>query len=215
MASFDDFLPDIMPDVGTCPPDTVRREVLQAAIHFCRTTQAWTEMLDPSALINKMATYSLDLPSDSRLIMVREVWAPDRQLLPRSLQEVARRYPNWQVAQGAPEFYNMLTWNELRIYPIPIGIPKGFAITVRAALAPTNTAKVAPDVLAERWRDAIIARAKSQLMIMRDKPWTDVNTAAIHAGVYRTECDLAGAERINDGVSGGGTVHAVSFGGVR
>jgi hypothetical protein len=198
--------------VEGCPEITARRHLIQAAIHFCRITQAWMEVLDPAPIADKVATYELDLPTGTRLVMVREVWGPHYALTPKSLPEVVRIIPAWQTQEGEPQFYNMLTWNELRIYPIPVNPPDGFALTVRAAVAPADTATDIPAAIAQRYRDAILARAKMTLMSMPNKAWTNVDQATINAVIYQSECDQASIARLTDGVASGGTAYPVRFG---
>lgn len=213
MASLDDFMPDILPDVEGCPEVTAKYALVQAAIYFCRTTQAWTEMLDPIPVREGEHTYELDMPSGAELVMVREVWLPGGALQGASLTEIARTHADWQTAVGAPAFYNMLTWGELRIYPIPKNQPADLTMTVRAALKPSPRVTSLPDVLAVRWRDALIERTKMSLLLMAGKTWANPEQALLHQANYKREADLAGADRLNDGVGSGGTVYAVRFGG--
>ncbi|UIF90856.1 hypothetical protein [Cupriavidus sp. UYPR2.512] len=212
MAAIDDFLPDIMADVESCPEFTVRRAVVQAAIKFCEDTQAWMEWLDPILVFDNKAVYELDLPTGADLVMVREVWAPGVELTAKTVPEISRIFAAWQTATGAPRFYNMVTWGELRLYPIPLNAGADLALTVRVALKPKATATTIPDAIASRWRRAVLERAKADLMAMPSKAWSSAEQAGYHETLYVTERDKASADRLNDGVSGTGTVYSVRFG---
>lgn len=212
MAAIDDFLPDIMADVESCPEFTARRAVVQAAIKFCEDTQAWMEWLDPIQVNDNQPSYELDMPTGAELVMVREVWAPGTQLTAKTVPEISRILSAWQTATGAPRFYNMVTWGELRLYPIPLNAGADLMLTVRVALKPKATVTSIPDAIVSRWRRAVLERAKADLMAMPNKAWSSPDQAGYHETLYGIERDKASADRMNDGVSGTGTVYSVRFG---
>lgn len=57
-------------------------------------------------------------------------------------------------------------------------------VTLRVALQPSRTATTIPDVVGERFGEAIAAGAIARMLIMPGKEWTNPQMAAYHMGVY-------------------------------
>ena len=70
MATTDDFLPGILPDVPGCPLPTVRFHVHRAVMEFCRESGIWHEDLTPIDLVNDQRDYILPVTDG---VMYRQI----------------------------------------------------------------------------------------------------------------------------------------------
>jgi hypothetical protein len=210
--SIDVFLPHILPSVIGCPDFSVRSAIVEAAIKFCTESHAWTETLDTLYLNNGTHSYELDLPKDTRVVLVKNVWADQGELTDATMTEISSQIPNWQSARGTPRFYNQLNWEELRIYPTP-SAPATTALTVRAALAPKRTATTFPDSFADRNFQAIVSGALWKLMLTPGQAWANPSLAAFHKGEFDIAVGTAKAEMFHERVVGNVRVAPRRFGG--
>lgn len=79
---FDQWVPDILPDVPGCPDAMVEREVRRSAIAFCRDTLCWIERLDPITPEAGKLAYDLWLPREASLVQVYECAIGHKVALP-------------------------------------------------------------------------------------------------------------------------------------
>lgn len=208
----DVILPHVLPDVSGCPAATARLAIIEAAIELCTKSGAWTEILDLVYTNNGTHSYELDLPKDSRALLITDVWAGSRLLAPKTMAELSRVLPDWQTAQGDPSYYNQQNWEELRVYPTPNN-PASQALTVRAQLAPKRGATTFPDSLVDRRLQGIAAGALARLMLKPGQSWSNPQLAAFHQNVFLTDCGNARVEQFHERVQGSVRVTPRRFGG--
>ena len=65
-----DLLPYLLAEVPAAPDVTAKMALVQAAIEFCRETQAWDELQDPITVIDGINTYDLDAPADASVVSI-------------------------------------------------------------------------------------------------------------------------------------------------
>jgi hypothetical protein len=210
--SIDVFIPHILPSAIGCPDFSVRSAIVEAAIAFCTESHAWTETLDLLYLSNGTHSYELDLPKDSRAVLVKNVWCANGELAPATMEHILAAIPTWQTARGTPRFYNQLNWEELRIYPIPNN-PASSALTVRAALAPKRTATTFPDSFADRNFQAIVAGALGRLLLVPGQAWSNAQLGEYYKSEFRLAVGSAKVELAHDRVVGSTRVAPRRFGG--
>jgi hypothetical protein len=209
--SIDTFLPHILPDVAGCPRFTALQAVIESAIAFCEESHAWKETLPLIALVDDQHSYAPVLPAGSRVILVTEVWAADRELHPATMSEITDLYPDWQTAQGTPRHYNQQDWQQFRVYPIPKDQVSA-SLTVRAALAPTRAATTLPDFMADRHFQGIVSGALKRLMLKPGQAWSNPTLAAYYENEFRLACANAKTAIFHDRVQGSARVRPRRFG---
>lgn len=207
------LFPYILPDVPGAPDITVGQALLLSMIEFCLKTNAWDEIQEPIALVDGQSEYEIETPTGARLVVVKNVWAINRELKPVTMTELQMLIPNWQEAQSTlPTCYNApRDQGSLTVYPIPYGA-EGAKLTIRAVYAPTLKATTLPDALINRYMEPIVSGAKARLMLAPGKSWSNPALAAYHqqqfdAGVIRAKTDV-----IHDKTQGVVRVKPIRFG---
>lgn len=210
--SIDVFLPYILPSAIACPDFSARSAIIEAAIDFCTNSSAWTETLDLIYISGGTHSYELDVPKDSRAVLIKNVWAEDRELVAKPMSEIACRLPNWQTAQGDSMYFNQQNWEELRVYPTPNN-PAAATLTVRASLAPTRSAKTLPQFLVDRHFQTIVSGALARLLVVPSQQWSNPQLSAYYKAEFSQACGIAKAEIFHDRVPGSMRVAPRRFGG--
>lgn len=211
MQSIDSLFAYIQPEVPSCPVSMVRNAIKRAAIEFCEATLAHRVTEEGIPIVNGIAVIEIDTPSSEvRPIEVLNVWASNRELIPKNMTQITELIPDWQTSQGDPAYYNQPSRNEIRVYPIPAD-QIGATLTIRAAFAPLMTATKLDDDLAILYAEAISAKAKAILMLPPGNPWSSPQLAAFYANDFLARCDTAKIEMLHDRTQGSLRVSPRSF----
>ena len=206
------LLPYLLPDVPGVPDITALQALRLTAIDFCEKTNAWNETQDPIPLEDNVNEYDLDVEQGARINSVMEVWLKDRQLDPKTVQELALVLPDWQTAKNSrPSFYNAAAEiGVLRVYPIPLEPTE--SITVRVSYVPTLSATTVPDIVVNRYLDELIHGAKHRLMIAPGKGWSNPQLAAYHDTKFDEGVQSAKIDILHNHVQGSIRAKPVRFG---
>lgn len=195
MATWASWLPDVLPHVPGCPVVVVEHELRRSAQEFFRRSRAWRVNLTTIAVPASTAEISCE-PQDAAhdLVRVEAVNYDSRQLEPETVENLDRGFSDeWAAQVGPPTHYVQLTPGVLRLYPIP-GAAAAVGLKIRASVMPSESATGIPDDLAQKYRDAIHAGAKSRLMLMPGKGWTNLDLAAIYGRSFSDMADAANAD---------------------
>jgi hypothetical protein len=179
------ILPYVVPEVPGAPDALVARHIMLAANDFCLQSGVWDEIQDPVTVIDKIHTYDVDAPKYSQVATIKNIWMPNRQLIPATMDQIQQFIPNWQTSTGSePVYYNAAQdWTTFRIFPIPENANKT-KMTLRVSYAPDGFGSVLPKFLMDRWLDEITSGAKARLMAMPGKAWTNPNAAMYNQRLY-------------------------------
>lgn len=207
-----DFLPFLLGDLPGAPDALVKQNLVLAAMEFCIETLAWQEIQDPIIVIDKINEIDIDVPTDARIVTIKDVWGPSRRLVPVTMSQLFEKIPNWQTAQGSePTYYNASAdWKTLKVFPIPLEANRQ-ALRVRVAYAPTVSAKTLPDEIATKYMDGLMAGAKARMQMMPGKTWSDNTSAGINRTIFQDAMLKAKIDILHDRVQGSLSVRPVSF----
>lgn len=207
-----DIVPFVAAEVPGCPEVLIKQSIVQAAIEFCVETLAWQEIQDPVALVDGSNELDMDIPRDARIVTVKDIWASNRKLRPVTMDQLFERIPNWQTATGTePVYYNASAdWQTIRIFPIPLD-SQGAQITMRAAYAPKLTATTLPDEIVTKHLDGLTGGAKSRLMLMPGRAWTNTQLAGVYRVQFNDQILKAKIDILHDRVQGSVSVRPHPF----
>lgn len=210
MAALSVLHPLVAPEVMGCPSIVIESAVLRAAIEFCEKSTAWREPLDPITLQDGVAEYALPIPADARLVVIREREARlNGQILTPIMNPAMLR----STSAGVPSHYAQRGHDAVILHPTPASAD-GMTLTIFAVLAPKLSATTLPDILADRYYEAISEGAKGILKRMPNQPWSDAARAADHYRLFQTKTAEARIEFEHGLVAGSLTVKPRPFGGV-
>jgi hypothetical protein len=178
-------LPFVLPDVPGAPDALVARHIMFTANDFCIATGVWDEIQDPTTVIDKIYQYEVDVPKSAQVATIKNIWMPNRELIPATMNQIQQFIPNWQTSAGSePVYYNAAQdWTTFRIFPIPENANK-VKMTLRVAYAPDQFGSVLPSFLVDRWLDEITAGAKARLQAVPGKSWTNRADAVENRRIY-------------------------------
>lgn len=208
----EDFLPHLLTELPGCPDALVQQQLLFATIEFCTETHAWVEIQEPVRLIDAQNEIEVEVPRDTRIVAVKDIWASSRKLRPVTMDQLFERIPNWQTAESSePVYYNAaVDYRNIRIYPIPKD-SQGRTITMRVAYAPTMTSTTVPDELGIKYWDYLQAGAKGRLMLIPGKSWTNPAMAGVYKQQFEDGKLKAKIDILHDRVQGSVSVRPHPF----
>lgn len=177
-----------MPELNGVELPLLDMQLRNACIEFCNETAAYVL---PLALVDVLATvseYSLASPDDqAEVFMVRAAWLNDHQLDYAPVRVLETGYVAWETMTGdPPTAYTQTQYNQVRLFPIPTA-EYAAALRMTGVLRPTLAATGLADRIAVQYFRAIAAGAKTLLMSMGGKPWTNPEGAVR----YRAEFEAA------------------------
>lgn len=213
MAKIDEFFPYVQPAITACPNPLVRNAIREAAIEFCKKSQAWAVRLPRIAYVEGQSAYALTVPAEAQIVEILNIWGPSWELKGKSLNELSVLLPTWQTQKGAPMYFVSDNVDyTLEVFPMPDSGSAGGQMLVRIAYAPTITAATLPDFLLNRYSDAIAYGAKARLMQTKDQPWSDPVMGMKFERMFGAECDDARNEQLHGRVAGSIQVKPRPFG---
>lgn len=171
MAQHDALYPLILAETPGCPLPMVRTAINRAAADFCTNSLAWQADLSVIPVTAGVAQYSLLLPDDADLVVIREGAA---RLSGRKLKSLDYSLIVPGVT-GLPTHIAQASYGAVVLYPEPTD---SAVLTIRATLKPTITALSLPEDLVSRYHEAISEGAKAILKRMPNQPWSDPQGAA-------------------------------------
>lgn len=189
-----DWFPDLLPHVPGCPNVLAQHELLRAAQTFMQGTRVWQMRLDPLPIVaNQHEVELVTADPGIEVIRVESVHMGDKQLMPVTADELdARFHDDWRLHRGTPERFYQIRPGFIGLYPVPDADQDG--PVVRASMCPSSTALGLPTDIAERYWDEIHIGAKSRLMLMPKKAWTNFDLGAVLGQTFSGMVDKANVD---------------------
>lgn len=180
MKAWSSWFPDLIPHVPGCPNVEARHELRRSAQVFFGATRAW-KVIEAALPVNANQATVTGVPSNSEqeLVRIESVHYDDRELDLEDLDGMAAKYGvNWAGHTGAPSKYLLVTPGEIRLYPVPTEAAIT-GVTRTLSVQPSDSSTGLPDDLAAKYRNEITTGAKARLMIMPNKPWTNMELGGV------------------------------------
>jgi hypothetical protein len=184
MASYDDFLSYVLPDVPGCAEIVAVQHIRNAVIDFCEKTLLVQVDLDPVTLIPGQADYDLEPPSNRLVTKVINLFYRNKILPATSPDDISSATFYNASAINADSQSDPVKWMQkdsttFTVFPIPLNRENN-AITIRAAIKPTRSSSTCEDILFEDYAEYIASSAKARLMMTPNKAYTNPGLVATH-----------------------------------
>lgn len=205
-----EIIDEVVAEVPGCPVYTVRKQVIWAAIEFCRETN-----------VSVYTEYEIDIDADCEVIQLPcpsasvRVWQPlwiktaragNSTLHPLNRRRLAERGANWQGLEGDwPLSYVRLNKDRIQLIPMPKNDHEA-ALTIHCSYLPAREATRLDEVLIEEYGDAIINGALYRLLRMSKQAWHDAVESRERRDWFSMAMSDAKALAIKDFQSGEQTV---------
>lgn len=171
MAALSELFTLIRAEVPECSDPAMEFAVRSAARLFCRNTHCLQQTFALTTVAGT-AQYTLDPGVELSILAVRGVHIDATPLLPERY-ELLQSIPDME---GYPHIY-ALSGETLYLEPTPDDV---YDVTARVALLPSRSAATLSDSLVARWDEPIAAKAKSMLMTMPGKAWSNLERARLY-----------------------------------
>lgn len=179
MAALSEIAKYVRPDVPGCPDIMILDAILRAGIEFCKRTRTVKEDLTITTILD-IPDYVLNTSAGT---VVDEVLSVARgqyeNLDPSTHKEFEQEGYNKIV--GTPQYFYLKGDNTLVLGNIPVGVED---LDVVVKIRPAEDATVLPDEIVNRYKYELASGAKSILMLMSKQPWTDIQMATVHRGLF-------------------------------
>lgn len=187
-----DWFPDLLPHVPGCPNVLAKHELLRTAQVFMEGTRAW-QLRMPIPVFELERSIALTPISDAiEIVRVESVYFEKRKIHPITADELDAKFnDDWLQHTGTPERYYQLQPGFIELYPNPVAASD--ALVVRVSVSPSDMATGLPDDIASRYWDQIHLGAKSRLMLMPNKQWTNAGLGAALGQAFTALLDTANA----------------------
>lgn len=197
MAKFADFERYVLPWISNVPIPAMHDALRDAAIEFCERTRVVTRMMTGLPIVAGEPDIPLDLVDcDMEVCEPLEVWlvesgVPIGKPRPKTTKELDDRFPEgWrdEVRDSLRliPFWISLTKCSVRLVP-QLSVSLNSAVSVLAAMKPTNDAKALPDLLFRHYGQDIGHGALALLHSHKEVGYADSKRVQPH----RTAFELA------------------------
>lgn len=195
-ASYEDFFSNILPEAPGAAEMIVANAVRNACIEFCEKSLILQRDHDPVTLKSGVVDYDLEPPKGYIVVKVMKAWLEDQQLDPlapdvvREASVYNRLFSSYQDKSSTPRFYLQKDERSISVWNPP---DKDYAngLTMRVALKPTRASESIESVILEDYAETIASGALSRLMMSVGKPYTNVEMAAVHKGLFQQGINVA------------------------
>lgn len=202
MATFDSFLPDVLPYLAADPGEpVVLHAIKRTATRFCTESWVWKHLPAAMNVTAGQALYTPAAPDGAAVARILTAEYDGTPLDPDEVTQLALTMPRWRTDTGTPRRFAQLTPESITLVPVPSSSLAG-SLTLTLALRPADDADDLPDWLASAYVDEIVSGVLSRLMLMPGKPWTDLANGQDRREQFRSAIASARADAV-DGLGGG------------
>lgn len=193
---YEDLVSEVLPSLSADPSNPVAENAIKrSVIEFCHDSWVWKHMQDPIDLVAGEIEYDLEPVSGADVASVICVEVGGSIIEPRAVEWVSKTLPGWQRNRGTPKYFTQTDTEKILLVPASsISAPESIVVTI--AMQPSARAVSFPDWIASRYMYAIVDGAASKLMLMPDKPWTDINGGADRRRLFESAIANARASAV-------------------
>lgn len=200
MRDIDDFLPLVLPYAGSAPEPLMVRCLRTAATKFCERTKLWK--CTDTIITTGNDAEPISLEPDSVLYQISSCAIDDRPLDPITLNELAKKSPNWRTAEigcAAASWYVAPERGSIQAVPRSSG-----TLFVEFIAKPAATALTLPDFLLDEYGDDLANGAAGELLIMPNMAFANPQLGAGLISLFESRLNSLSNEGIR-GQQGGRT----------
>lgn len=186
---YDAFLSEVLPWVPNCGEIVAINAIRNACIDFCALTAYWQHDTYPVPLSPSANAYGIDVPDNTKVIEILDVWVDGRRLRPRDEPLIRNQYvdQDFRAQSGTPLYYARSNPDEVTLYPTPDLGQNGKLLSARVFVAPTRASTTVLDSVYERYAELIAKGAIARLKSTPMQPYSDPQGAIMYARLFHAE----------------------------
>lgn len=177
--TYDTYLPEVLPYAPNCPELVAINAIRNAVIEFCTDSGYWEHNCYAQPGVLNTPEYTPDVPDNTKLVTVFDIWYGGRPLYPRAENELRRMYGagDWRTATGYPRWFLSDNPDNVIVVPMPDANSAAYDLTIKCCVAPLRASTGALDSIYERYAEVIAMGALARLKATPDQPYSDANGA--------------------------------------
>lgn len=195
-ATYEDFFPNILPEVPGVAEMVAENAVRNAVIEFCEKSLVLTRDHDPISIKAGVVDYDLEPPKGYIVIKVMKAWLENNELTPlapdfvREASVYNRLFSSYESNTDRPRAYLQKDERTISVWGVP-DQDYSNGLTLRVALKPARASTSIESVLLEDYAETIASGALYRLMMSPGKPYTNAEMAAVHKGLFQQGINVA------------------------
>ena len=195
-ATYEDFFPNILPEVPGVAEAVAENAVRNAVIEFCEKSLILQRDHDPITVVQNIVDYDLEPPTGYIVVKVMKAWLENAELTPlapdfvREASVYNRLFSSYEANTDRPRAYLQKDERTISVWGVPDKNYKS-GLTLRVALKPTRASTSVESVILEDYAETIASGALYRLMMSAGKPYTNAELAAVHKGLFQQGINVA------------------------
>lgn len=175
---YSELLDEVLPYLAADPSDPVTENAIKrTVIEFCAGSWIWKHLPDPLDVVAGEATYDLEPLSGTDVTTVLAAELDGVPLAPKDVPWLNREIPRWRTVQARPKYFTQIDTEHVILAALPdANITAGLTLTL--ALQPSQAATSFPKWIFNQYLYVLAEGALAKLMMMPNKPWTDIKNGA-------------------------------------
>ena len=185
IAKYSELINDVLPSLAADPSYPVTEYAIKrACIDFCAGSWLWQYLPDPIDVEAGEAFYDLEPETGADVSAVMDVAHNNVPIKAKSIAWLDANLPGWRTTPAVPKFYTQVDTDQIILAAVPdSNITNGLTMTL--ALQPSQTAVGLPKWIFNQYMYVLAEGAIARLMLMPNKPWTDLQNGAAKDSAFR------------------------------
>lgn len=173
---YSDLLDDVLPHLAADPSDPVTEYAIKrACIDFCSGSWLWKHIPDPVDVVAGENTYDLEPLPGTDIATVIAAEHNNVPLDPKAIEWLNKEIPGWRTTRNTPKYFTQVDTEQIILAAVPeASIASGLTLTL--ALQPAQNSTGMPKWIVNQYLYVLADGAMARLMLMPNKPWTDLAT---------------------------------------
>lgn len=195
---YSELLDEVLPNLAADPSNPVTENAIKrAVIEFCASSWVWKHLPDAIDVVAGESTYDIELPAGVDVSTVVSVELDGVPLEPKDLAWLNKEIPRWRTVAARSKYFTQVDSEQLILAPLPdVNITGGATMTL--ALQPSQATKSFPKWIFNQHIYVLADGAIAKLMLMPNKPWTDLangqdRRARFEAGIAHARASAVSA----------------------
>jgi len=175
---YSELLDEVLPYLAADPSDPVTENAIKrTVIEFCAGSWIWKHLPDPLDVVAGESAYDLEPLSGSDVASVIAAELDGVPLAPKDVAWLNKEIPRWRTVAARPKYFTQVDTEQVILAALPdANITAGLTLTL--ALQPSQAATSFPKWIFNQYLYVLAEGALAKLMMMPNKPWTDIQNGA-------------------------------------
>ena len=175
---YSELLDEVLPYLAADPSDPVTENAIKrTVIEFCAASWIWKHMPDAIDVVAGESTYDLEPAAGTDIATVVSAELDGIPLENRALTWLNKEVPRWRTEASRPKYFTQVDTEQVILAALPDSNITG-GLTTTLALQPSQSATSFPKWIFNQYLYVLAEGALAKLMMMPNKPWTDIQNGA-------------------------------------